>query len=104
RAARRSDRKAPRFQPRRLSPRFGQRWLDARGEFLSELRADSGTLRLVRALGGQRRQARVYVRVRRSLYVGLDDVSRLVPRAAKLRQRGCAVGVLSRGVEFAVPR
>ena len=50
--------------PDRVSPRLGQSGPDAHEQFLSELRADPGALRLVRALGYHRHQAGLSVRVR----------------------------------------
>ena len=44
------------------------------------------------------------VRIRRAVHVGLDDVSRLVQRAAGVRQRASAVGILPGGMECAVLR
>src|SRR5437879_2451020 len=79
-----------------LSSRFRKSRLDARDQFLSELCSGAGVVRLVRTLGLQWPQAGVHVRVRGSVYVGLDNVSRLVQRAARVGQCGGAVGVLPR--------
>ena len=87
RAPRRSHRSAARPRPDRLSPRLGQPGLDAREQLLSQLRPGARAFRLVRALGHQGREAGLHLRVRRTLHLGLVDVSRLVQGTAFLRQR-----------------
>ena len=54
-----------------------------------------GWLRLVRPLGDGRGQARLHVRVRRAVHVGLHDVPRVVQGQARVRQRGGPVGVVA---------
>ena len=59
----RGDRETFRSDADRLSPCLGQSRLDARQQFLSQLRAGSGAFRLVRALGKQGSEAGVHMRI-----------------------------------------
>ena len=70
--------------PHRLSPFFGQPGHDVHEQLLSELRARPGTLRLVRALGDQGREAGLHVRIRHALFPELDHVPRLLQGQAAL--------------------
>ncbi len=98
-----SHREAPGPEPHHLSSLLGQPRFDAHEQFLPELRPDPGTIRLVRTLGDQGGEAGLHVRVRRAIYLGLDDVPRVVQGETGLREREGAMGVLPGRVEFAVP-
>ena len=79
-------------EPGYLPPLLRQPGLDAYDELLCQLRAESGALGLVRALGDKRRETAFPVRIWLPLLVGLDDVSRLVQGQPRMGRRECALG------------
>src|SRR5262249_55770769 len=102
--ARRGDRPSTRSESDRLSPCVGQPGRHAYQQFLSKLRSGAGTVGLVRALGDAWREASLYLRIWRPVYLGLDHVQGLVQRATGIWKCQGPLGILSRRVECAVLR